>query len=43
MSLTIDAYLNKSERALQSARLLLDSGDVEGACNRAYYAMFGAD
>lgn len=34
--------LSKAMRALASARLLLDSGDVDGACNRAYYAMFDA-
>ena len=34
--------LDKAMRALASARLLLDSGDVDGACNRAYYAMFDA-
>lgn len=32
----------KASRALASAQLLLDSGDVDGACNRAYYAMFDA-
>lgn len=32
----------KALRALASARLLLNSGDVDGACNRAYYAMFDA-
>ena len=32
----------KASRALASAKLLLDSGDVDGACNRAYYAMFDA-
>ncbi|RKP47637.1 HEPN domain-containing protein [Trinickia fusca] len=32
----------KHDRALAAAYLLLDSGDVEGACNRAYYAMFYA-
>jgi uncharacterized protein (UPF0332 family) len=32
----------KAERALASTQLLLDSGDVDGACNRAYYAMFDA-
>jgi uncharacterized protein (UPF0332 family) len=32
----------KAERALASAQLLLNSGDVDGACNRAYYAMFDA-
>lgn len=34
--------LQKAERALTSARILLDLGDVDGACNRAYYAMFDA-
>ncbi|EGV27515.1 HEPN domain protein [Thiorhodococcus drewsii AZ1] len=37
-----DLYLAKSRRALASARLLLADGDTEGACNRAYYAMFDA-
>jgi uncharacterized protein (UPF0332 family) len=37
-----DDYLNKAMRAIASARLLLDAGDVDGACNRAYYAMFDA-
>ena len=32
----------KAYRALASAKLLHDSGDVDGACNRAYYAMFDA-
>ena len=32
----------KAARACASARLLLDAGDVDGACNRAYYAMFDA-
>ena len=32
----------KAERAVASAKLLLDAGDVDGACNRAYYAMFDA-
>ena len=35
-------YLAKAERALASARLLLADDDREGACNRAYYAMFDA-
>ena len=37
-----EAYDKKAVRALVSAQLLLDSGDMEGACNRAYYAMFDA-
>jgi uncharacterized protein (UPF0332 family) len=34
--------MTKASRALASAKLLLNSGDVDGACNRAYYAMFDA-
>ena len=32
----------KAERAIESANLLYEVGDVDGACNRAYYAMFDA-
>lgn len=35
-------YLHKARRALSGARLLLQAGDTEGSCNRAYYAMFDA-
>ena len=35
-------YMRKSEQALASATQLLASGDADGACNRAYYAMFDA-
>lgn len=34
--------MTKAERACNSARALLKLGDVDGACNRAYYAMFDA-
>ena len=34
--------MRKAERAAVSAKLLLDAGDLDGACNRAYYAMFDA-
>lgn len=34
--------MQKGARALESARLLLDAGDADGARNRAYYAMFDA-
>ena len=37
-----EAFLAKAETALRAARILLDSGDSDGACNRAYYAMFDA-
>ena len=36
------AFLQKAERALVAARLLLQAADTEGACSRAYYAMFDA-
>lgn len=42
MTKPVTAYIRKAERTLDSARLLLDSADTEGACNRAYYAMFYA-
>jgi uncharacterized protein (UPF0332 family) len=35
-------FLDKAARAAASARLLLNAGDGDGACNRAYYAMFDA-
>ena len=35
-------YMDKAERALTSARVLVEAGDPEGACNRAYYSMFDA-
>jgi len=34
--------MDKASRAVASAKLLLEAGDVDGACNRAYYAMFDA-
>ncbi len=33
-------WLKKAQRAVASAKLLLEAGDYEGACSRAYYAMF---
>jgi uncharacterized protein (UPF0332 family) len=35
-------HSRKAERTLSAAALLLGSGDTEGACNRAYYAMYYA-
>jgi uncharacterized protein (UPF0332 family) len=32
----------KAQAAAQSAQVLLDRGDTDGAVNRAYYAVFGA-
>ena len=40
--MTPTALLQKADRALESSALLLGQGDVDGACNRAYYAMFAA-
>ena len=34
--------LGKTARAIGSAKLLLASGDTDGAANRAYYAMYDA-
>jgi uncharacterized protein (UPF0332 family) len=32
----------KAIQAAASAKVLLETGDADGACNRAYYAMFDA-
>lgn len=40
--LTAEALMAKAVRASESARALLDLDDVDGACNRAYYAIFDA-
>lgn len=40
--LTPDALMAKADTACSSARALLDLGDVDGAANRAYYAMYDA-
>jgi len=37
-----EALMAKARQAAASARVLLDAGDADGACNRAYYAMFDA-
>lgn len=36
------ALMVKAVTAAASAKVLLDTGDADGACNRAYYAMFDA-
>ena len=38
----MSALWNKATKAARSARTLLADGDVDGAINRAYYAMFYA-
>lgn len=40
--ITSAGLLEKADRAIGSAQLLFSAGDYEGACNRAYYAMFDA-
>ena len=40
--MTPHELIGKAMQAAASARLLLASGDADGACNRAYYAMFDA-
>lgn len=35
-------YIAKASHAAKSARILFLAGEHEGACNRAYYAMFNA-
>jgi uncharacterized protein (UPF0332 family) len=40
--LNVNDLLGKANRALRSAKTLQADGDFEGACNRAYYAMFDA-
>jgi uncharacterized protein (UPF0332 family) len=42
MSMTCADYMAKASRALEEAHVLLKAGGNEGACNRAYYAMFDA-
>ncbi len=36
------AFLQKAEIGVKSAKVLLDLGDTDGACSRAYYAMYDA-
>lgn len=40
--MTPATYIEKAQRAVEGARSLLEMGDTEGACSRAYYAMFDA-
>lgn len=37
-----DDLMAKTAQAAESARALLERGDADGACNRAYYAIFDA-
>lgn len=40
--MTAQQLLAKAIQAAASVKVLLDTGDADGACNRAYYAMFDA-
>ncbi|WP_434718222.1 HEPN domain-containing protein [Paraburkholderia sp. A1BS-2L] len=42
MTKTQKDFMAKASRALEEARVLLQAEGYEGACNRAYYAMFDA-
>ncbi len=35
-------FLRKAEIGVKSAKMLLEAGDTDGACSRAYYAMYDA-
>ena len=37
-----EELFSKARTAAASARILLSAGDYDGACKRAYYAMFDA-
>lgn len=37
-----EELMAKAIQASASAKILLNNGDTDGACNRAYYAMFDA-
>ncbi|WP_366519031.1 HEPN domain-containing protein [Rhodoferax sp. OV413] len=37
-----EALMAKAQQALRSAQGLIELNDANGACNRAYYAMFDA-
>lgn len=41
-SKSASSLMGKANQAMASARVLLELGDVDGASNRAYYAMFDA-
>lgn len=40
--MTPQDLMAKAEKAAASSKVLLEIGDADGACNRAYYAMFDA-
>lgn len=40
--MTPEQYLGKALHAVTAAKLLLSVNEFDGACNRAYYAMFNA-
>lgn len=40
--ITSESMMAKADKACSSAKVLLEIGDVDGASNRAYHAMFDA-
>lgn len=40
--MSLGDWLERADRTLASAKILLDHGDPSGACSSAYYAMFYA-
>ena len=42
MSSTVSSLMKSAQRALKSCQLLIDDEDYDGACNRAYYAIYDA-
>jgi HEPN domain-containing protein len=42
MGVTMVTYLDRALEAAKSARKMRESGDSNGACDRAYYAVFYA-
>lgn len=40
--MSLQILMAKAKRAVESAQMLMEAGDTDGACNRAYYAMFDA-
>lgn len=40
--MNVEMWLEKAERSLKTAKLVLADGDPDSACNRAYYCMFNA-
>ena len=40
--MTVDVWLERADRSLRTAALVLEDDDPNAACSEAYYAMFHA-